>query len=104
VAQFIQQLTTALSGAQMADAHSQNVAASQDAANREINYYGTSPDVGGSQVAGDRMGAAADAYTREAAQLPVHDAEAMARLQAQQAGGYTSLPRKPIIRSGMKPQ
>ena len=70
--------------ARLRASHAANVAASRAAAEKEVTYYG------GGSMAGESGGGIgpADVYTKEAAKLPVRDAEAMARLQAEEAGGY----------------
>jgi hypothetical protein len=64
--------------------HAKNVAASRDAADREVTYYGGG-DMRGSAYTGQRLGGAADSYTKEAASLPTRDARDSARRTANSA-------------------
>jgi hypothetical protein len=81
----ISKVRSGIRSAQTIADHVKNVAKSQDAADKEVTYYGLG-DMSGD---GGYIGDAANAYTRDAARLPTRDAEDVARRNASAAGAYT---------------
>lgn len=79
---FTTKLQNALVNAMLQASFAQNRADSRDAAGRMVNYYGGG-DMSGASPTGSFWISpgtpAADAFTAQAARLPVRDAEAMAR-------------------------
>jgi len=82
------QVRQGIADAQTRADHAKNVALSRDAADREVTFFGGG-DMSGKpdSVAPD----VANAYARDAARLPVRDAEDMARRTALRAGALQKI-------------
>jgi hypothetical protein len=75
--------------------HAENVRKSRRAADKEKYYYGGGDMSGDDKWVGSNKGTSpADTYTKEAAKLPVKDAEDTARRKAREAGAYRKTSKK----------